>query len=67
MTTVTELAAKLDLVNAQLAKASKEIVEQVAKLELALSDATLSVETEQALNNLVSLAQALDDLNQDVV
>ncbi len=67
MTTVNELAVKLEAVNVQLAKASQEIVAQVLALQLALADVTLTPEAEAALENLAVVAQALDDLNPDVV
>ena len=65
MTTVNELAAKLEAVNAQLTKASQEIVAQVAALEAALSNTVLTAEAETALENLSNLATLLDDLNPD--
>ena len=67
MTTVNELAAKLEAVNVQLVKASQEIVAQVLALQLALADVTLTPEAEAALDNLAVVAQSLDDLNPDVV
>jgi uncharacterized protein YPO0396 len=65
MTTVNELAAKLEAVNAQLTKASQEIVAQVAALEAALANTVLTAEAETALENLSNLATLLDDLNPD--
>jgi hypothetical protein len=67
MTTVNELATKLEAINTQLAKASQEIVAQVLALQLALADVTLTPEAEAALDNLAVVAQSLDDLNPDVV
>jgi len=65
MTQVNDLAASLDAVNAQLAKARDEIVAQVAALQEALQNVALPEAAETALANLAATAQALDDLNPD--
>lgn len=65
MTQVTELAAKLQAVNAQLSKATTEIKDQVAVLQTALGNAELPAEAQAALDTLAATAQALDDLNPD--
>ena len=65
MTQVNDLAAKLEQVNAQLAKAQSEIVAQVAALQTALENVALPAVAETALAALATTAQALDDLNPD--
>lgn len=65
MTQVNDLAAKLEQVNAQLAKAQSEIVAQVAALQTALENVALPADAETALAALATTAQALDDLNPD--
>lgn len=65
MTQVNDLAAKLEQVNAQLAKAQSEIVAQVAALQTALENVALPADAETALAALATTAQALDDLNAD--
>lgn len=65
MTQVNDLAAKLDLINAQLAKASGEITAQIAALQTALENVALPADAETALANLALAAQALDDMNPD--
>lgn len=67
MTTVNELAEKLNLVNDQLNKAKEEIVNQVAALQAALENVELPENALAALAALESTAQVLDDLNEDVV
>lgn len=68
MTNVDELAVKLDTVTQQLAKASDEIKAQIAILTDAVNAAgTLPPEADAALVKLSEVAQALDDLNPDVV
>lgn len=67
MTQVSELQGKLEAVNTQLAKASTEIVSAVQTLRDELAAAqVLTPGAEQALTNLQTVAQALDDLNPDV-
>lgn len=67
MTTVNELAVKLEATNVQLTKAAQEIQAQVAVLQEALVNQPLTQEAENALVALQATAQALDDLNPDVV
>ena len=67
MTTVNELAVKLEETNAQLAKAAQEIQAQVAVLQAALVNQPLPQDAENALVALAAVTQALDDLNPDVV
>lgn len=68
MTTSQELGGKLEAINAQLTKASGEITTQVDALKAQLEAAnTLTPEAEEALGNLTSIAQALDNLNPDAV
>ena len=65
MTKVNELADKLNMINAQLHKASTEIIGQINTLQDALTDVDLPQEAIDAMNELASVAQALDDLNPD--
>lgn len=65
MTKVTELAEKLNMINDQLHKASGEIIGQINTLQDALTDVELPQEATDAMNELASIAQALDDLNPD--
>jgi archaellum component FlaC len=65
MTKVNELAEKLNVINAQLHKASAEIIGQINALQDALTDVELPQEAIDAMNELESIAQALDDLNPD--
>ena len=64
---MNELAGALAEVQTQLDKAKAEIVAKVAALEAALNDVTLPADAEAALASLKASAQALDDLNPDVV
>jgi hypothetical protein len=65
MTTVNELAGKLNAINAQLHKASGEIIDRINTLQDSLSNVDLPEEATDAMNELAALAQALDDLNPD--
>ena len=67
MTKVNELAAKLDLINAQMSKAIGEVQAQVAALQEAIASANMELpaDAEAALNNLVVAVQAFDDLHAD--
>ena len=65
MTQVNDLAVQLELINAQLAKASGEITAQIAALKTALENVALPADAETALANLALAAQALDDMNPD--
>ena len=67
MTTVNELAGKLEALNTQLARAATEIQDQIAALKAALGDAPLTPEAEAALANIEVIAGWLDAQNPDVV
>lgn len=67
MTQVSELASKLDAINAQMSKAIGEVQAQLAALQEALVNAQLPPEAEAALNNLVAAVQVFDDLNPDAI
>jgi hypothetical protein len=67
------LAANVSIKN-QLNKAEAEIVAKVAALQTAvdnltagLADADLTAEQEQSVTDLQTAAQALDDLNPDII
>ena len=65
---LAELAATINNVNAQLGKATEEIVTKILELEDALLQSNeMSAEVEAAVNSLKASAQALDDLNPDPV
>ena len=66
MTTVNELAARLEAINTQLARAALEIQDQIAALKAALVDVPLSPEAEAALANIEVVAGWLDAQNPDV-
>jgi hypothetical protein len=61
----SELQGALDTLKAQLAKATKEIVDEIANLKTQIGDADLPQGAVDSLANLQTLAQALDDLNPD--
>lgn len=70
MTQLNELAAKLQAANAQTLKGINEVQAKVADLQAALENAqntTLPPDVEEALANLFTTVQALDDLNPDPV
>jgi len=67
MTTVNELATRLEAINTQLARAAVEIQDQIAALKAALADVPLSPEAEAALANIEVVAGWLDAQNPDVV
>ena len=68
MTSVSELSVKLDAISAQLGKASMEIQAEVQTLKDQLANVgQLTPEAEASLANLMTVAQALDDLNPDAV
>jgi len=71
---ITELLTINQSIKGQLNKAEKEIVAKIAELQTAvdaltaqLADATLTPEQEQSVTDVQAAAQALDDLNPDVV
>ena len=69
MTQINELSAKIDAINAQLTKASAEIITEVQNLHDAITSngvAELPADAETSLAKLSAIAQALDDLNPDV-
>ncbi len=66
MTTVNELAGKLDALNTQLSRAALEIQDQLAALKAALGDAPITPEAEAALKNIEVIAGWLDAQNPDV-
>jgi hypothetical protein len=65
MTTLTDLTTALRSIDAQLAKAQTEILNRIQALQAALSDVELPPEAEQALLELQTQAQALDDIVPD--
>jgi len=65
---LAELAATINNVNAQLGKASNEIVTKIAALEEAILQSNqMTADVEAAVASLKTSAQALDDLNPDPV
>ena len=68
MQTQIELAQALSFIKDQLVKASAEIVERVAALEVAVANAGMtSAEVDAAVDGLKAIAQSLDDMNPDAV
>lgn len=65
MTNITQLAAALISIQNQLNKVQNEILGKIQELQDALVNVNLSPEAEQALADLVSKAQALDDIVPD--
>ena len=64
---VSELAASVSALSAQLAKAQGEILGKIDALEAALVDVELPDEAVEALEGLRVGAQALDDIVPDVI
>ena len=64
---VSELAAAISELSAQLAKAQGEILGKIDALEAALVDVELPIEAVTALEGLRVGAQALDDIVPDVI
>ena len=65
MTKVSEVEGLVVGVTEQLAKASGEILDAIAKLQAALADAELPDGAVAALADLSAKAQALDDIVPD--
>ena len=65
MATVQELNTKLTAINAQLDKATAEIVDEINKLKAALNNVDLPADAQASLDALTTKVQALDDLNPD--
>lgn len=65
MSNISQLASALMAIQNQLAKAQAEILEKIASLQAALNDVELPAEAEQALADLISRAQQLDDVVPD--
>ena len=65
MAKLSTLQASLDALNTQLAKATSEIVAEIAKLTAALGDVDIPADAQASLDTLTAKAQALDDLNPD--
>lgn len=64
--TQAELAADLRALNAQVEKSKQEILDKTAQLETAIQNAgNVTPEVEEALANLKSSVQSVDDLNAD--
>ena len=64
---VSELAAAVAELSAQLAKAQGEILSKIDALEVALVDVELPSDAVTALESLRVGAQALDDIVPDVI
>ena len=63
---VSEIPAFVSSVKDELLKAKTEILDKIAALEAATSDAELSADAVAALTDLKSAAQGLDDVVPDV-
>lgn len=65
MATMSELAADLATVTAQVDKARAEIISKIADLEAALADVVTTPEVDAALAALKVAVQATDDVVPD--
>jgi DNA repair exonuclease SbcCD ATPase subunit len=62
---LSELAVVLTTMAGQITKAKDEIVAKIAELQAALADVDLPAEAQAKLDELTTLAQALDDIVPD--
>lgn len=67
MAELSELAGILSGISDRIDKAQAEITAEIAALKAALSTVAIPADAQASLDRLAAQAQALDDLNPDVV